>query len=190
MGARCGCKLSTSSTDSSTNGGHANWYFILAVTDPAAGPSKRMTGFVVDANTPGIEVGKKEINMGQRCSDTRGITFNDVVVPAENVLGAPGEGFKGKLYKNELTSVAMKAFDITRPLVASAAVGLAQRSLEEATKYAQQRHVGLVAARLTLDHGTTNYQPPGRGIHARRHGHQRRGCAGSRLEGSLGQGQR
>jgi acyl-CoA dehydrogenase len=54
-----------------------------------------MTGFVVDANTPGIEVGKKEINMGQRCSDTRGITFNDVVVPKENVLGAPGEGFKG-----------------------------------------------------------------------------------------------
>ena len=46
-------------------------------------------GFIVDADTPGIIRGKKEINMGQRCSDTRGITFEDVVVPDENRLGAP-----------------------------------------------------------------------------------------------------
>lgn len=112
-----------------TNSGHANWFFVLAVTDPSASPSKRMTGFVVDADSQGISLGKKEINMGQRCSDTRQVTFQDVSVPAENVLGASGEGFK----------IAMKAFDITRPLVASAAVGLAQRALEEATRYAQQR---------------------------------------------------
>ncbi|KAG8994156.1 hypothetical protein FRB95_006737 [Tulasnella sp. JGI-2019a] len=66
---------------------------------------------------------------GQRCSDTRMVTFEDVEVPEENVLGKPGDGFK----------IAMKAFDITRPLVASAAVGLAQRALEEAMKYAQER---------------------------------------------------
>ncbi|OCF71200.1 acyl-CoA dehydrogenase [Kwoniella mangroviensis CBS 8886] len=112
-----------------TNAGHANWFFVLAVTDPSAPPSKGMTGFVVDADTQGIVLGKKEINMGQRCSDTRQVTFQDVVVPEENVLGKPGEGFK----------IAMKAFDITRPLVAAAAVGLAQRALEEATKYAQER---------------------------------------------------
>ncbi|WWC99275.1 hypothetical protein V866_006171 [Kwoniella sp. B9012] len=112
-----------------TNAGHANWFFVLAVTDPSASPSKGMTGFVVDADTQGIVLGKKEINMGQRCSDTRQVTFQDVVVPEENVLGKPGEGFK----------IAMKAFDITRPLVAAAAVGLAQRALEEATKYAQER---------------------------------------------------
>ncbi|WWC66862.1 uncharacterized protein I206_100769 [Kwoniella pini CBS 10737] len=112
-----------------TNAGHANWFFVLAVTDPSASPSKGMTGFVVDADTDGIVLGKKEINMGQRCSDTRMVTFQDVVVPEENVLGKPGEGFK----------IAMKAFDITRPLVAAAAVGLAQRALEEATKYAQER---------------------------------------------------
>ncbi|WWD08999.1 hypothetical protein V865_007114 [Kwoniella europaea PYCC6329] len=112
-----------------TNAGHANWFFVLAVTDPSAPPSKGMTGFVVDADTQGIMLGKKEINMGQRCSDTRQVTFQDVVVPEENVLGKPGEGFK----------IAMKAFDITRPLVAAAAVGLAQRALEEATKYAQER---------------------------------------------------
>ncbi|CAD6575070.1 MAG: hypothetical protein TREMPRED_001294 [Tremellales sp. Tagirdzhanova-0007] len=113
-----------------TNAGHANWFFVLAITDSTASASKGMTGFVVDADSEGIILGKKEINMGQRCSDTRMVTFQDVVVPNENVLGSPGEGFK----------IAMKAFDITRPLVAAAAVGLAQRALEEATKYAQERH--------------------------------------------------
>ena len=67
--------------------------------------------------------------MGQRCSDTRMITFEDVEVPAENMLGSPGDGFK----------TAMGAFDITRPLVASGAVGLAQRALYEATIYAKER---------------------------------------------------
>ncbi|MBW0527540.1 hypothetical protein O181_067255 [Austropuccinia psidii MF-1] len=112
-----------------TNGGMASWYFVLAKTDPQAPVHKSMTGFIVDAKSPGIHVGKKEINMGQRCSDTRQITFEEVVVPASNVVGALGEGFK----------VAMAAFDITRPLVASGAVGLAQRALTEAVKYAQDR---------------------------------------------------
>ncbi|ORX73068.1 hypothetical protein DL89DRAFT_274062 [Linderina pennispora] len=83
----------------------------------------------VDANTPGITVGRKEWNMGQRASDTRGITFEDVEIPDENVLGTPGQGFK----------IAMGAFDITRPLVASAAVGVAQRAMDEASKYALER---------------------------------------------------
>ncbi|PWZ01095.1 acyl-CoA dehydrogenase NM domain-like protein [Testicularia cyperi] len=112
-----------------TNGGKANWYFVLAKTDPNAKAAKSMTGFVVDADTPGIHVGKKEINMGQRCSDTRQITFENVVVPEENVLGKPSDGFK----------TAMGAFDITRPLVAAGAVGLAQRALHEAATYAQDR---------------------------------------------------
>ena len=82
-----------------TNGGVARegdggWYFVLAVTDPTASAGKRMTGFVVDANTPGISVGEKLVNMGQRCSDTRPLFFDNVVVPAENVLGAEGAGFK------------------------------------------------------------------------------------------------
>ena len=70
-----------------TNGGVANWYFVLAKTDPDAPAGKGFTGFIVDRDTPGITVGKKEINMGQRCSDTRGITFEDVVVKDENRLG-------------------------------------------------------------------------------------------------------
>ncbi|XP_077986074.1 medium-chain specific acyl-CoA dehydrogenase, mitochondrial-like [Glandiceps talaboti] len=114
-----------------TNGGHANWYFVLARTnpDPKVPASKAFTGFIVDRDTPGLTPGRKEMNMGQRCSDTRGITFEDVVVPKENVLIGEGAGFK----------IAMGAFDKTRPPVAAGAVGLAQRALDEATRYALER---------------------------------------------------
>jgi acyl-CoA dehydrogenase len=108
-----------------TNGSVANWYFVLAKTDGDESAGKAFTGFIVDANSPGITVGRKEINMGQRASDTRGITFDEVVVPDENRLGNVGQGFK----------IAMGAFDTTRPLVAAAAVGLARRALDEATRY-------------------------------------------------------
>lgn len=70
-----------------TNGGKANWYFVLARTDDSASAGRAFTGFVVDGNSPGITLGKKELNMGQRASDTRGISFVDVEVPEENVLG-------------------------------------------------------------------------------------------------------
>ena len=112
-----------------TNGGHANWFFVLAKTDPTAKAGKAFTAFVVEGDAKGITRGKKEINMGQRASDTRGIHFEDVVVPASQVVGVPGEGFK----------VAMGAFDLTRPLVAAGAVGLTRRAFEEATKYALER---------------------------------------------------
>ncbi|KAF9090117.1 hypothetical protein BGX29_005059 [Mortierella sp. GBA35] len=112
-----------------TNGGKANWYFVLAKTDATAKTGAAFTGFIVDGDSKGIIVGRKEQNMGQRASDTRGITFEDVEVPEENVLGKVGQGFK----------IAMGAFDITRPLVAAGAVGLARRAMVEATKYAVDR---------------------------------------------------
>merc|ERR1719187_443580 len=114
-----------------TNGGVANFYFVLARTspDPKCSASKAFTGFIVDADTPGVSPGRKEMNMGQRASDTRGITFEDVVVPKENVLIGEGAGFK----------VAMGAFDKTRPPVAAGATGISQRALDEATKYATER---------------------------------------------------
>ncbi|KAL2097517.1 hypothetical protein ACEWY4_006724 [Coilia grayii] len=114
-----------------TNGGKANWYFLLARTDsdPKCPASKAFTGFILDADTPGIQVGRKEMNMGQRCSDTRGITFEDVRIPKENVLIGEGAGFK----------IAMGAFDKTRPPVAAGATGLAQRALDEATNYSLER---------------------------------------------------
>lgn len=114
-----------------TGGGHAQWFFVLARTDPdpKTPAGKAFTAFIVDGDTPGITRGKKENNLGQRASDTRVITFDDVRVPESAVLGAPGAGFK----------VAMGAFDTTRPGVAAGAVGLAWRALDEATKYALQR---------------------------------------------------
>ncbi|KAJ1363319.1 hypothetical protein KIN20_023164 [Parelaphostrongylus tenuis] len=114
-----------------TGGGYAKWFFVLARTDPdpKAPAGKAFTAFVVDGDTPGIVRGKKEKNIGQRCSDTRTITFEDVRVPSSNVLGKPGEGFK----------VAMSAFDMTRPGVAAGAVGLSWRALDEAAKYALER---------------------------------------------------
>uniref|UniRef100_D3TNV6 Medium-chain specific acyl-CoA dehydrogenase, mitochondrial n=1 Tax=Glossina morsitans morsitans TaxID=37546 RepID=D3TNV6_GLOMM len=114
-----------------TNGGVANWYFVLARThpDPKAPASKAFTGFIVERETPGLTPGRKEINMGQRASDTRGITFEDVRVPKENVLIGEGAGFK----------IAMGTFDKTRPPVAAGAVGLAQRCMDEALKYSLDR---------------------------------------------------
>ncbi|KAM9606801.1 medium-chain specific acyl-CoA dehydrogenase, mitochondrial-like [Morphnus guianensis] len=110
---------------------HKRWCFLLACTDPdPKGPaSKAFTGFIVEANSPGIQIGRKEMNMGQRCSDTRGIVFEDVEVPKENVLIAEGAGFK----------ITMGLFDKTKPPVAAGAVGLAKRALNEATKYALER---------------------------------------------------
>ncbi|MCW7469199.1 acyl-CoA dehydrogenase family protein [Leptospira kanakyensis] len=112
-----------------TNAGHADWFFVLAKTDPNAG-HKGMTGFIVDAKTPGIIIGKKEKNMGQRCSDTRGVTFEDVKVPKENMIGKEGEGFK----------IAMGAFDKTRPAVAIGAVGVARAALDHSIRYANTRN--------------------------------------------------
>jgi acyl-CoA dehydrogenase len=111
-----------------TNGGVASWYFVLAYTDPEK-KHRGMSGFLVPADTPGITIGKKEWNLGQRASDTRGLTFEEVKVPAKFRLGNEGDGFK----------IAMSAFDHTRPPVASGAVGLAQRAMDESVKYAKER---------------------------------------------------
>jgi len=119
-----------------TNGGVAQssgdggWYYVLAVTDPdAASVGQRMTGFVVDANAEGVSVGDKLVNMGQRCSDTRPLFFDNVVVPAENMVGGEGAGFK----------VSMGAFDNTRPPVAAGAVGVARRAMDEAMAFSRER---------------------------------------------------
>ena len=111
-----------------TGARYASWFFVLAYTDPEA-RYKGMTGFVVPADTPGIRVGKKEMNMGQRASDTRAVDFESVRIPADNRVGAEGEGWL----------IAMKAFDRTRPPVASGAVGVARRAMEHAIRYARER---------------------------------------------------
>jgi acyl-CoA dehydrogenase len=88
-----------------------------------------MCAFAIPTNLPGIQPGKKEVNMGQRCSDTRGIRFTDVKVHKKYLLGQEGDGFK----------IAMKAFDLSRPGTATAAVGLAQCALDHCIRYSQER---------------------------------------------------
>ncbi|MBJ29408.1 MAG: acyl-CoA dehydrogenase [Euryarchaeota archaeon] len=109
--------------------GYADWFFVLAYTNKEAGYGG-LSGFIVDANSGGIELGKKEENMGQRCSDTRGVNFTDVRVPATNLVG----GVENGGWMN-----AMKAFDHSRPAVAAAAVGNARGAMEEAWSYAKER---------------------------------------------------
>jgi acyl-CoA dehydrogenase len=111
-----------------TGAGHASWFFVLAYTDPAK-KYEGMTGFVVPADSPGIRVGKKELNMGQRASDTRAVDFEEVRVGADCRVGAEGQGWL----------IAMKAFDHTRPPVAAGAVGVARRAMEHAVEYARER---------------------------------------------------
>jgi acyl-CoA dehydrogenase len=112
-----------------TNAGVAEWYFVVALTDPEKKARGGMTAFIVEKGWDGVIVGKKEDNMGQRASDTRGLTFENVEVPAENVVGQEGDGWK----------LAMAAFDYTRPSVACASVGLARAAMEHAAQYATER---------------------------------------------------
>jgi alkylation response protein AidB-like acyl-CoA dehydrogenase len=72
-----------------TGAGHADFFFVLAKTDIDAG-YRGMSGFIVESDADGFSLGKKESNMGQRCSDTRSMTFDDVRVPAENLIGGSG----------------------------------------------------------------------------------------------------
>jgi len=111
-----------------TNGGVADWYFVLALSNPTRG-ARGMSAFIVPSKSEGVEIGKKEQNMGQRASDTRAITFHDVVVPEENRVGQEGRGF----------FLAMSAFDHTRPPVAAAAVGVARSAMEHSIRYAKER---------------------------------------------------
>jgi len=111
-----------------TNGGVASWYTVLATFDK----SKRHKGiacFVVDADAPGVKPGRKEDKLGQRCSNTTDVIFEDVVVPKSALIGGEDQGFK----------VAMKTFDRSRPWIASGAAGLIRRALEESRDYALER---------------------------------------------------
>jgi acyl-CoA dehydrogenase len=111
-----------------TNGSHASWYTVYAKTDPEAG-HRGISAFVVDRDLPGVTVDKKEDKMGQRASDTAMISFDEVEVPAENLLGEENKGFK----------LAMMTLDRTRPGVASLGLGLAQAAFEFASDYSKER---------------------------------------------------
>ena len=111
-----------------TNAGYADMFVLYGTSDVSL-KHKGITCVVIDKYTPGIEIGKKEDKMGHRCSDTRAMTFNNVRVPAKNVLGGMNQGWK----------IAMKTLDHSRPMVASSAVGGAQCAYDHAVKYAKER---------------------------------------------------
>jgi alkylation response protein AidB-like acyl-CoA dehydrogenase len=112
-----------------TNLGIADFYVVFAVTDPDAGHSRGITAFVVEADRPGFSVGKLEHKLGIRGSPTGQPIFDGVRVPAENVVGEVGQGFK----------VAMTTLDHSRLGVAAQALGIAQGATDYAAAYARER---------------------------------------------------
>ncbi|NNM03517.1 MAG: acyl-CoA dehydrogenase [Gemmatimonadetes bacterium] len=111
-----------------TNGGEAEIYTIVALTNPSKGP-RGASVIVVEKDTPGFSFGKKEDKMGIRASVTRELHFEDCRVPVENLLGREGTGF----------ITAMKTFDASRPGVGAQALGIAQGALDMAVDYSIER---------------------------------------------------
>ena len=111
-----------------TNGGEAEIYTIIAMTDRSKGP-RGASAFILEKGMRGFEFGKKEKKMGIRASATRELIFNDCFVPKENLIAKEGMGF----------IVTMRTFDKTRPGVGAQGVGLAQGALDEAVRYARER---------------------------------------------------
>ncbi len=111
-----------------TNGGEADIYTVIAMTNKAKGP-RGASAFIVEKGTPGFEFGKKENKMGIRASATRELIFQDCRIPAENLIAKEGMGF----------IVAMKTLDMSRPGVAAQALGVAAGALDEAVRYSRER---------------------------------------------------
>ncbi|MEK3764582.1 acyl-CoA dehydrogenase [Solibacillus sp. FSL K6-4121] len=111
-----------------TNGGEADVYIVFASTNPEAG-SRGISAFIVEKNTPGLIIGKDERKMGLHGSRTVQLTFENMRIPAKNLLGQEGEGFK----------IAMANLDVGRIGIAAQSLGIAEAALEAATNYAKER---------------------------------------------------
>lgn len=111
-----------------TNGGEADVYIVFASTDLEKG-SRGISAFIVEKGTPGLIIGKDEHKMGLHGSRTVQLTFENMVVPATNLLGVEGEGFK----------IAMANLDVGRIGIAAQALGTAEAALEAAINYAKER---------------------------------------------------
>jgi alkylation response protein AidB-like acyl-CoA dehydrogenase len=112
-----------------TNGTYANCALVLAVTDREKKTRGGISGFLVERGTPGFRPGKKENKLGLRASDTAELIFEDCVVPAANLVGTEGAGFKD----------AMRVLDGGRISIAALSLGIARGALDAAMKYATQR---------------------------------------------------
>jgi acyl-CoA dehydrogenase len=111
-----------------TNASYAAFYVIFATSNPEL-RHKGIAAFIVDRDTPGLRVGKKEDKLGQRASDTAQVFLEDVKVSKENLLAPEGKGFK----------LAMETFNQTRPDIGASATGLMRRCLDESVAYAKER---------------------------------------------------
>jgi alkylation response protein AidB-like acyl-CoA dehydrogenase len=111
-----------------TNAGVADLYTVFAKTDPTAGHDG-ISAFLVESSSPGFEVGRIEPKMGIKGSTTGELFFNDMQIPAENLLGEEGEGFK----------IAMRILDRSRPGIGAQGLGLAQGATDYALEYAKER---------------------------------------------------
>jgi len=150
-----------------TSGASCDAAILFAVTGDADKPSRNISAFICPKDIPGLTVGKPEDKMGIRASETNQLIFEDAELPAENLLGQEGEGFK----------IAMALLDGGRIGIAAQGVGIAQRAFEEATNFSLQREqfggpiadqqaiqfmladmaTGLSAARLLLYRAATMY---------------------------------
>ena len=138
-----------------TNGGVANWYTVFATFDKGL-RHKGIACFVVDADTPGVQAGRKEDKLGQRSSNTTDVIFEDAAVPESALVGREDQGFK----------IAMKTFDRSRPWIAAGAAGVIRRAMEESSAYALERKtfgvpiaqhqaVQFMLAEMAIAHETT-----------------------------------
>jgi alkylation response protein AidB-like acyl-CoA dehydrogenase len=112
-----------------TNGGEADIYTIITITDRSKGP-RGASAFIVEKGTPGFTFGKKENKMGIRASSTRELVFDNCRIPKENLIAKEGMGF----------IVAMKTLDQSRTGVGAQGLGVAQGAFDEAVKFARERH--------------------------------------------------
>ncbi len=111
-----------------TNGGEADVYIVFASTNPAE-KTNGISAFIVEKGTPGLIIGKDEHKMGLHGSRTVQLTFDNCRIPADNLLGEEGEGFK----------IAMANLDVGRIGIAAQSLGIAEAALEAATAYAKER---------------------------------------------------
>jgi len=111
-----------------TNGGEADIYTVIALTDKTKG-ARGASAFIVEKGMPGFTFGKKEKKMGIRASSTRELVFRNCLVPADNLVGREGAGF----------IVVMRVLDYSRPGIGAQAVGICQGALEAAVDYTRQR---------------------------------------------------
>ena len=111
-----------------TNAGYADIYIVMAMTDKSKG-TRGISAFIVEKDSPGFRVGKKELKMGIRGSSTCELIFENCRVPKENLLSKEGKGFK----------VAMNTLDGGRIGIAAQALGIAQGALDETIKYVKER---------------------------------------------------